>query len=230
MDRGLRAPRSTCLSRRIVALTGSVHLPGLGALRHRMGCAGRGRGVVGTRRASTCWIASSSGKPAGRQPAHPEEAGGHADRDHAGPPGLPAPGPDEGCRRSPRWRSPPCMKRNSCGKSLDIARDRARHAGRQRHLRRIRRHPASRESRGREHLRGHARHSCPHPGQGSNGHSRVLKSQRPGAPRAVAGSAVCPLDLRAVTATRAAGRLRLGRPLRRVTTGRAPAWCGDPPG
>jgi glutaryl-CoA dehydrogenase len=38
------------------------------------------------------------GKPTGGEPADPEEAGRHADRDHAGPARLPAPRPDEGRR------------------------------------------------------------------------------------------------------------------------------------
>ena len=38
------------------------------------------------------------GRPARGQPADPEEAGRHADRDHARPAGLPAPGPHEGRR------------------------------------------------------------------------------------------------------------------------------------
>jgi alkylation response protein AidB-like acyl-CoA dehydrogenase len=59
--------------------------------------------------------------PAGRQPADPEEAGRHADRDHAGPAGLPAPGPHEG-RGHGRRRDHLLIKRNSCGKALDIAR------------------------------------------------------------------------------------------------------------
>ena len=50
------------------------------------------------------------------------------------------------------------MKRNNCGKALDIARARPRHARRQRHLRRIPRHARALEPRNRQHLRGHARH------------------------------------------------------------------------
>jgi glutaryl-CoA dehydrogenase len=71
-------------------------------------------------RASTCSTASSSAA-AGGQPADPEEAGRHADRDHPGPAGLPAPGPHEG-RGQPAVEITSIVKRNSCGKSLDIAR------------------------------------------------------------------------------------------------------------
>ena len=46
-------------------LQGTVHLPELGALRHRVGRARRGRGLLAHARASTCSIASSS---AGRSP------------------------------------------------------------------------------------------------------------------------------------------------------------------
>jgi glutaryl-CoA dehydrogenase len=58
---------------------------------------------------------------AGRQPADPEEARRHADRDHARPARLPAPGPDEG-RGIAAVEITSIMKRNSCGKALDIAR------------------------------------------------------------------------------------------------------------
>ena len=51
------------------------------------------------------------------------------------------------------------LKRNSAGKALDIARDGPRHARRQRHRRRVRRHQTSRQPGGGEHLRRHAR--CP---------------------------------------------------------------------
>ena len=44
------------------------------------------------------------------------------------------------------------IKRNNCGKALDIARDRPRHARRQRHLRRIPGHAPRREPRDGQHL------------------------------------------------------------------------------
>ncbi len=56
------------------------------------------------------------------------------------------------------------FKRNNCGKALDIARTAARHAGWQRHQRRVRRGPPPGEPGGGEHLRGHARHPRPDPG------------------------------------------------------------------
>ncbi len=58
---------------------------------------------------------------AGRQPARPEEARRHADGDRAGPSGLPGARP----RAERGSLAPPAislMKRNNCGKALDIAR------------------------------------------------------------------------------------------------------------
>ena len=84
---------------------GPVHLPELGALRHRLGRAGRGRGLLAPR-APVRAGSQAVRQAAGGQPADPEEAGRHADRDHAGPAGLPAPGPHEGRGHGRRWRSP----------------------------------------------------------------------------------------------------------------------------
>jgi glutaryl-CoA dehydrogenase len=61
------------------------------------------------------------GRPLGARPVRPEKAGRHADRDHAGL---------QGCLRLGRMKDEgtaaveitSIMKRNSCGKSLDIAR------------------------------------------------------------------------------------------------------------
>jgi glutaryl-CoA dehydrogenase len=75
---------------------------------------------------------------AGGQPADPEEAGRHADRDHAGPAGLPAPGPHEGRRHGrggDHLHHEAQLLRQGAG---DRPRG-ARHAGRQRHLGRVRR-------------------------------------------------------------------------------------------
>ena len=78
---------------------GPVHLPQLGTLRHRLGRARRGRRLLPPLRARQYTMDRKQfGKPAGGQPADPEEAGGHADRDCAGPARLPAPGPHEGRR------------------------------------------------------------------------------------------------------------------------------------
>jgi hypothetical protein len=76
------------------------------ALRHRLGRAGRRRRLL-VPRPPVHAGPQAVRPPAGRQPADPEEAGRHADRDRAGPAGLPAPGPHEGRRHRRRWRSPP---------------------------------------------------------------------------------------------------------------------------
>ena len=88
LPRGERLPRGA-------RPEGPVHLPELGALRHRLGRAGRGRGLLAPR-APVRARSQAVRQAAGGQPADPEEAGRHADRDHAGPAGLPAPGPHEG--------------------------------------------------------------------------------------------------------------------------------------
>ena len=107
-------------------------LPNVSGLKGPFGCLNKARygiawGALGAAevllaraRASTRWTASSS---AGRwrEPADPEEAGRHADRDRAGPAGLPARGPPDG-RGPGRARDGRLIKRNSCGKALDIAR------------------------------------------------------------------------------------------------------------
>ena len=69
---------------------GPVHLPEQRALRHRLGRARRGRGLLAPR--APVRARPQAVRPAARrQPADPEEAGRHADRDHARPAGLPAP-------------------------------------------------------------------------------------------------------------------------------------------
>ena len=88
--RGLKGP-FTCLNSR--------------ALRHRLGRARRGRRLLAPR--APVRARPQAVRPAARrQPADPEEARRHADRDHARPAGLPAPGPHEGRRHGRRWRSP----------------------------------------------------------------------------------------------------------------------------
>ena len=79
--------------------------------------------------AESCWHTARQyvldrkqfGPAARGQPADPEEARRHADRDHARPAGLPAPRPHEG-RRHRRRRDHSIVKRNSCGKALEVAR------------------------------------------------------------------------------------------------------------
>ena len=92
------------------------------------------------------------------------------------------------------------MKRNSCGKALDIARAGARHAGRQRHLRRIRRGPPPGEPRSGQHLRRHARHPRADPRAARRPASPPsrTKAGRPPTPRRAGASAglnafsICP--------------------------------------
>ena len=90
LPRGERLPRGA-------RPEGPVHLPEQRALRHRLGRARRGRGLLAPR--APVRARPQAVRPAARrQPADPEEAGRHADRDHARPAGLPAPGPHEGRR------------------------------------------------------------------------------------------------------------------------------------
>ena len=66
------------------------------------------------------------------------------------------------------------MKRNNCGKALDIARARARHARRQRHRRRVPRDARAVEPRDGQHLRGHPRHPRADPRPRANRHPGVF--------------------------------------------------------
>ena len=80
---------------------GPVHLPQLGPLRHRLGRARRGRGLLPPRPPVHA-RPQAVRQAARRQPAGAEEARRHADRDHARPAGLPAPRPHEGRRHGRR--------------------------------------------------------------------------------------------------------------------------------
>ena len=71
------------------------------------------------------------------------------------------------------------IKRNNCGKALDIARHGPRHAWRQRHPDRVSRHAARPEPRDGEHLRRHARHSRAHPRPRADGAPGLLLNGRP---------------------------------------------------
>ena len=73
----------------VKGLERAVRLPQPGALRHRLGRARRRR-VLLARRAQLHARAQAVRPAARRQPAHPEEARRHADRDHARPARLPA--------------------------------------------------------------------------------------------------------------------------------------------
>ena len=114
LPRGERLPRGA-------RPEGPVHLPEQRALRHRLGRAGRGRGLLPPR--PPVRAGPQAVRPAaGRQPADPEEAGRHAHRDQR-----------SACRAAcslGRMKDDgtaavevtSIMKRNSCGKALDIAR------------------------------------------------------------------------------------------------------------
>ena len=135
----------------------SVRLPQHRALRHRLG-RDRRRGVLLASRPRLCARPQAVRPAARRQSADPEEARRHADRDHARP-----------ARARCAWRG--MIDAGQGGTAGDLAaqaqqlrqgaRHRpagARHARRQRHLRRIPRHARALQPRDRQHLRRHPRH------------------------------------------------------------------------
>ncbi len=71
------------------------------------------------------------------------------------------------------------IKRNNCGKALDIARAGARHARRQRHLRGIPRDAPRAEPGDGQHLRGHARRPRADPGPRADGAAGVFVERFP---------------------------------------------------
>ena len=100
-----------------------VWLPQQGALRHLLG-----RHWVPPK---SCWHAAREyttraqavRAPPGGQSAHPEEARGYADRDHAGPAfGCLQPRPPDRCEDKSTPEMISLLKRNNAGKALDIAR------------------------------------------------------------------------------------------------------------
>jgi glutaryl-CoA dehydrogenase len=98
----------------------SVRLPQPRPLRHLLGRDGRRRGLLAPR--APVRARPQAVQPAARrQPAHPEEARRHADRDRARLQGALRVGRllDEG-KMAPEMIS--LVKRNNCGKALDIAR------------------------------------------------------------------------------------------------------------
>ncbi len=100
---------------------GAVRLPEQGPLRHRLGRDGGG-GVLLARRAPVHPGPQPVRPAAGGHSADPEEARRHADRDHPGLAGGACGSGrlmDEG-RMAPEMIS--LIKRNNCGKALDIAR------------------------------------------------------------------------------------------------------------
>ena len=128
---GVEVPEERAAAERLGA-EGPVRLPQPRALRHLLGRDGRGGGLLAPR--APIRARPQAVRPAARRDAaRPEEARRHADRDRARAAGRRC--ASGGC--STRARSAPEMislvKRNNCGKALDIARVGARHARRQRH-------------------------------------------------------------------------------------------------
>jgi len=119
----------------------------------------------------------------GRQPAHPEEACRHADRDRPGTTGRAASRPPAGAGES-RAALDLAHEAQQLRQSARHRAARPRHARRQRHLRGVPRDARARQPRDREHLRGHARHPRPHPRPRANRHSGVfLERHRRDLPR-----------------------------------------------
>ena len=145
-------------------------LPGVEGLKGPFTCLNSARygiawGALGA--AEDCW------HRARRYVLDRHQYGRHADRDHARPAGLPAARAHEGrgqrggrdhldheaqlLRQEPGHRPPG-----------------ARHDGRQRHQRRVRRGPPHGQPRGGQHLRGHPRHPRADPGPGTDRHPGVF--------------------------------------------------------
>src|SRR6266513_1725161 len=149
-----------------------VHLPERGALRNRLGRAGRGRGLLAPR--PPVRARPQAVRPAARrEPADPEKTRRHADRNMPGPAGRAALRAHEGRRQR--------YARDHLDHEAQLLRQgsrdrapRARHAGRQRDLGRVRRGAPHGEPRGGEHLRGHARYPRAHSRAGADGDSGVF--------------------------------------------------------
>ena len=104
----------------VEGLKGPFRLSEQRPLRHCLGRTRRCRGLL-ARRARLHHGAQAVRPPAGRQSAYPVEAGRYANRDQSWPAGLPPCRCAHGCGQiAPELIS--LIKRNSCGKSLHIAR------------------------------------------------------------------------------------------------------------
>jgi hypothetical protein len=125
--------------------------------------------------AEDCWFRARQytldrkqfGRPLAANQLIQKETGRHADRNCAGPAGLPAPGPHEGRghgRGGDHLHPEAQLLRQGAGHCPHGA----RHDGRQRHQRRVRRGPPPGEPGSGQHLRRHARHSCADPGPGAD--------------------------------------------------------------
>lgn len=181
---GLRASITGEIVMDEVEVSDEQMMPGVSGLKGPFTCLNSARygiawGAVGA--AEACWHTARQytldrkqfGRPPGRQSADPEEAGRHADRNHAGPARLPAPGPHEGRRHGRRG--------NHVDHEAQLLRQGPghrppgpRHARRQRHLRRVRRGPPPGEPGSGQHLRRHPRRARPDPGPRPNGYPGVL--------------------------------------------------------
>jgi len=105
----------------------AVHLPRLGALSASPGARSAPPRTAGTARGGTS--STQAVRPAARrEPADPEKLADMQTENHARPAGLPAPRAHEGRGRA-SVEITSIMKRNSCGKALEIARLAPRHAG-----------------------------------------------------------------------------------------------------
>ena len=158
-----------------------VRLPQQRALRHRLGRHGRGRVLLEA--GAQLHARPQAVRPAARrQPADPEEARRHADRDRARPAGLPA-------RRPPQGRGPRPAGDDLADQAQQLRQGarhrprRPRHARRQRRVGRVSRDPPRHEPRGGQHLRGHARRARADP--------RPRHDRHPGL-HAPAGLTTCP--------------------------------------
>ena len=159
-------------------------LPNVTGLKGPFGCLNSARygiawGALGA--AEFCWHAARQytldrkqfGAPARGEPADPEEAGRHADRDHARPAGVPAARAAQG-RGQGRARDHVDHEAQFLRQGAGDRAHGARHARRQRHRRRVPRDPPPAEPGDGEHLRGHARHPRADPRARADRHPGVL--------------------------------------------------------
>ena len=152
---GVEVPERRAAAERL-GPEGPVRLPQPRPLRHLLGRDGRGRGLLAPR--APIHARPQAVRPAARRRRSSSRRSSPTCR----------PRSRSACRRrcasgacSTRARVAPEMislvKRNNCGKALDIARQRPRHARRQRHPGGVPRDAPRAEPRDGEHLRGHAR-------------------------------------------------------------------------
>ena len=159
-------------------------LPHVEGLKGPFGCLNRARygiswGAMGA--AEFCFHGARAIRPgpqavrpaAGRDPALPEEAGGHGDGDRAGAAGEPARRPADG-RGPVRARDDQPDQAQQCRQGARHRAPRPRHARRERHHARIWRDAPHDEPGNGQHLRRRARRPRAHPGPRDHGDQRVL--------------------------------------------------------